>query len=341
MLLFYLSGGWLLLFHLSDGWFLLFHLSGGWLLLFHLSGEWFLLFHLPGGWYLLFHPSGLMISFFCFTSLVGDFFSFNTLVGGLFCDPVWWVIAFASPLWWMISFVSPLWWVISFVSPLWCLISFVSPVWWVISFVSPLWLLVFFMNSFGFFSRACDLIVSCLYFHGSLLYVFLVSHLCQSLYLIYFFLCMFQQTTALCEVVYFSTVFTSIAIASLCLFSSQFLALVNYLVSASIADSFSSPTPISSRDSNSLKTVSTLQEKLLYFKNGRHKNNSVCLVLCLGVLALIWYLICDKLMWNNQGFGYLIDSVSHQKSCTKTLFYTNCWWTSNPAYFFVGRQLWK
>ena len=37
---------------------------------------------------------------------------------------------------------------------------------------------------------------------------------------------------------------------------------------------------------------------MLYFKNRRNKNNSVCLAICVGVLALIWYLICEKWMWN-------------------------------------------
>ena len=41
-------------------------------------------------------------------------------------------------------------------------------------------------------------------------------------------------------------------------------------------------------------------KKLLYFKNGRNKNNSVCLAVCVGVLALSWYLICEKWMWNDR-----------------------------------------
>ena len=41
-------------------------------------------------------------------------------------------------------------------------------------------------------------------------------------------------------------------------------------------------------------------EKMLYFKNGWHKNDSLCMAICVGVLALIWYLICNKWMWNNK-----------------------------------------
>ena len=33
-----------------------------------------------------------------------------------------------------------------------------------------------------------------------------------------------------------------------------------------------------------------------------------------------------------QSSGYLIDSGSHQKSCTKILSYTSCWWKSNAVY---------
>ena len=39
---------------------------------------------------------------------------------------------------------------------------------------------------------------------------------------------------------------------------------------------------------------------MVYFKNKRHKNNSVCLAICVCVLALIWYLICEKWVWNNK-----------------------------------------
>ena len=39
---------------------------------------------------------------------------------------------------------------------------------------------------------------------------------------------------------------------------------------------------------------------MLYFKNGRHKDNSVYLALCVGVLALICYLIYKKWVWNNK-----------------------------------------
>ena len=51
---------------------------------------------------------------------------------------------------------------------------------------------------------------------------------------------------------------------------------------------------------NSPKKVSPHLEKFVYFKNRRHKNNSVCLAICICVLALIWYLICEKWVWNNK-----------------------------------------
>ena len=49
-----------------------------------------------------------------------------------------------------------------------------------------------------------------------------------------------------------------------------------------------------------LKKVLPHQKKMLYFKTEQHKNNSVCLTICVGVLALIQYLICDKWGWNNK-----------------------------------------
>ena len=39
---------------------------------------------------------------------------------------------------------------------------------------------------------------------------------------------------------------------------------------------------------------------MIYLKNGRPKNNSVCLAICVWVLALIWYLVCEKWVWNNK-----------------------------------------
>ena len=42
------------------------------------------------------------------------------------------------------------------------------------------------------------------------------------------------------------------------------------------------------------------RKKMLYFKDGRHKNNSVWLAMCIGVLALIWYFMCEKRVWHNK-----------------------------------------
>ena len=39
-----------------------------------------------------------------------------------------------------------------------------------------------------------------------------------------------------------------------------------------------------------------------------------------------------KLSVKQQSPGYLIDSGSHQKSYTKILSYTSCWWKSNAVY---------
>ena len=37
------------------------------------------------------------------------------------------------------------------------------------------------------------------------------------------------------------------------------------------------------------------RRKLLFYINERHKNKFVCLAICVGVLALIWCLICKKM----------------------------------------------
>ena len=48
------------------------------------------------------------------------------------------------------------------------------------------------------------------------------------------------------------------------------------------------------------KSFASPGKKLLYFKNGKHENNSVCLVIYIGALALIWYLIFEKWVWKNE-----------------------------------------
>ena len=77
------------------------------------------------------------------------------------------------------------------------------------------------------------------------------------------------------------------------------------------------------------KSFASPGKKMLYFKNGRNKNNSVCLAICVGVLALIWYLICEIWMWNNRvldiwlTLGH-IRKVAVVKSHTRPRF-LSCW----------------
>ena len=60
------------------------------------------------------------------------------------------------------------------------------------------------------------------------------------------------------------------------------------------------------------------KEKMVYFKNRWHKNNSAWLTICIGVLALIWFLIAI-IEWNNKIQGIWL-SVGHIKKVALSKF---------------------
>ena len=66
---------------------------------------------------------------------------------------------------------------------------------------------------------------------------------------------------------------------------------------------------------------------MFYFKNGRHKTNSVCLAICVGVLALVWYLICEKWVWNNRVLDIWLTLGHIRKIALKshTRHHLSCW----------------
>ena len=77
-----------------------------------------------------------------------------------------------------------------------------------------------------------------------------------------------------------------------------------------------------------LKKVCLTRNNMFYFKNGQHQNNSVCLAICVGVLALIWYLLCDKRAWNYKVLNIWltlghIRKVAFLKFCTRL--HLSCW----------------
>ena len=72
------------------------------------------------------------------------------------------------------------------------------------------------------------------------------------------------------------------------------------------------------------KNFRLTRKKLLSFKNKTLKNNHACLVICVGVLALIWYLFCDKWVWNDK----ILDIWLHLRHIKKFAL-------QNPVYISV------